>query len=185
MLATVAGREARRPRLPAIRWPHVDAGYDRLTPGLPGRLRDRRRRHRHRPLVAGLRRRRLQLLPRARPGGRRHPQPGAGQRRLRRRPAAVRRPEHLEGEAAHHRGAARRRPPARHARRCSHSYPHCWRHKTPVIYRAAAQWFVRMDEGDGVFTVDKAPQDPAPDGARGDRRDRASIPRTAAPACAT
>ena len=40
----------------------------------------------------------------------------------------------------------------------SHSYPHCWRHKTPVIYRAAAQWFVRMDEGAGVFTVDKAPQ---------------------------
>lgn len=36
-----------------------------------------------------------------------------------------------------------------------HSYPHCWRHKTPVIYRAAAQWFVRMDEGDGVFTKDK------------------------------
>ncbi|ACB33505.1 isoleucyl-tRNA synthetase [Leptothrix cholodnii SP-6] len=39
-----------------------------------------------------------------------------------------------------------------------HSYPHCWRHKTPVIYRAAAQWFVRMDEGDGVFTTDKAPK---------------------------
>ena len=38
-----------------------------------------------------------------------------------------------------------------------HSYPHCWRHKTPVIYRAAAQWFVRMDEGEGVCTVDKAP----------------------------
>jgi isoleucyl-tRNA synthetase len=34
----------------------------------------------------------------------------------------------------------------------SHSYPHCWRHKTPVIYRAAAQWFIRMDEGEGVFT---------------------------------
>ncbi|MBI1626741.1 isoleucine--tRNA ligase [Comamonas suwonensis] len=33
-----------------------------------------------------------------------------------------------------------------------HSYPHCWRHKTPVIYRAAAQWFIRMDEGEGVFT---------------------------------
>src|SRR3990167_7718191 len=31
----------------------------------------------------------------------------------------------------------------------THSYPHCWRHKTPVIYRAAAQWFVRMDEGEG------------------------------------
>ena len=40
----------------------------------------------------------------------------------------------------------------------THSYPHCWRHKTPVIYRAAAQWFVRMDEGVGIFTRDKAPQ---------------------------
>jgi len=40
----------------------------------------------------------------------------------------------------------------------THSYPHCWRHKTPVIYRAAAQWFIRMDEGEGVFTQDKAPK---------------------------
>jgi isoleucyl-tRNA synthetase len=39
-----------------------------------------------------------------------------------------------------------------------HSYPHCWRHKTPVIYRAAAQWFVRMDEGTGVFAKDAPPQ---------------------------
>ncbi|MBE0472838.1 isoleucine--tRNA ligase [Rhodoferax sp.] len=39
----------------------------------------------------------------------------------------------------------------------THSYPHCWRHKTPVIYRAAAQWFIRMDAGEGVFTKDKAP----------------------------
>ena len=27
----------------------------------------------------------------------------------------------------------------------NHSYMHCWRHKTPVIYRATAQWFVGMD----------------------------------------
>jgi len=40
----------------------------------------------------------------------------------------------------------------------THSYPHCWRHKTPVIYRAAAQWFIRMDAGEGVFTQDKAPK---------------------------
>jgi isoleucyl-tRNA synthetase len=44
----------------------------------------------------------------------------------------------------------------------THSYPHCWRHKTPVIYRAAAQWFIRMDEetsdSKGVFTQDKAPK---------------------------
>ena len=26
-----------------------------------------------------------------------------------------------------------------------HSYPNCWRHKTPVIFRATAQWFIRMD----------------------------------------
>ncbi|MFZ2386917.1 MAG: isoleucine--tRNA ligase [Polaromonas sp.] len=43
-----------------------------------------------------------------------------------------------------------------------HSYPHCWRHKTPVIYRAAAQWFIRMDEEtpgtQGVFPKDKAGQ---------------------------
>ena len=25
-----------------------------------------------------------------------------------------------------------------------HSYPHCWRHKTPVIYRATPQWFISM-----------------------------------------
>lgn len=26
-----------------------------------------------------------------------------------------------------------------------HSYPHCWRHKTPLIYRATAQWFISME----------------------------------------
>ncbi|MBT8113942.1 MAG: isoleucine--tRNA ligase, partial [Arenicella sp.] len=27
-----------------------------------------------------------------------------------------------------------------------HSYPHCWRHKTPMIYRATAQWFIGMQQ---------------------------------------
>ncbi|OZB32521.1 MAG: isoleucine--tRNA ligase [Ferrovum sp. 34-44-207] len=27
----------------------------------------------------------------------------------------------------------------------NHSYPHCWRHKTPIIFRATAQWFITMD----------------------------------------
>ncbi|HTE43139.1 MAG TPA: isoleucine--tRNA ligase, partial [Steroidobacteraceae bacterium] len=27
-----------------------------------------------------------------------------------------------------------------------HSYPHCWRHKSPVIFRATAQWFVSMEQ---------------------------------------
>jgi len=27
-----------------------------------------------------------------------------------------------------------------------HSYPHCWRHKTPIIFRATPQWFVSMQK---------------------------------------
>ena len=27
-----------------------------------------------------------------------------------------------------------------------HSYPCCWRHKTPIIFRATPQWFVSMDQ---------------------------------------
>ena len=27
-----------------------------------------------------------------------------------------------------------------------HSYPHCWRHKTPMIFRATPQWFISMDK---------------------------------------
>jgi isoleucyl-tRNA synthetase len=30
-----------------------------------------------------------------------------------------------------------------------HSYMHCWRHKTPIIYRASTQWFAAMDEPPG------------------------------------
>ncbi len=30
--------------------------------------------------------------------------------------------------------------------RIEHSYPHCWRHKTPLIFRATAQWFISMDK---------------------------------------
>lgn len=27
-----------------------------------------------------------------------------------------------------------------------HSYPHCWRHKTPLIFRATPQWFISMEQ---------------------------------------
>ena len=27
-----------------------------------------------------------------------------------------------------------------------HSYPHCWRHRTPIIFRATPQWFISMDQ---------------------------------------
>ena len=29
-------------------------------------------------------------------------------------------------------------------RKLKHSYPHCWRHKTPIIFRATPQWFISM-----------------------------------------
>ncbi|SAI63018.1 isoleucyl-tRNA synthetase [Bordetella trematum] len=34
-----------------------------------------------------------------------------------------------------------------------HSYMHCWRHKTPIIYRATSQWFAGMD----VTPIDGGP----------------------------
>ena len=30
----------------------------------------------------------------------------------------------------------------------THSYPHCWRHKTPIAFRATPQWFIAMDQAD-------------------------------------
>jgi isoleucyl-tRNA synthetase len=33
-----------------------------------------------------------------------------------------------------------------------HSYPHCWRHKTPIIFRATTQWFIGMDKAANVGT---------------------------------
>jgi isoleucyl-tRNA synthetase len=32
-----------------------------------------------------------------------------------------------------------------HTEKFTHSYMHCWRHKTPIIYRATTQWFAGMD----------------------------------------
>tara|TARA_R110002110_G_scaffold128033_2_gene307509 strand:- start:2127 stop:4946 length:2820 start_codon:yes stop_codon:yes gene_type:complete len=36
-----------------------------------------------------------------------------------------------------------------HHESIQHSYPHCWRHKTPIIFRATPQWFISMD-GNGL-----------------------------------
>ena len=33
-----------------------------------------------------------------------------------------------------------------HHHALEHSYPHCWRHKTPLIFRATPQWFISMDK---------------------------------------
>jgi isoleucyl-tRNA synthetase len=33
-----------------------------------------------------------------------------------------------------------------HAEKITHSYPHCWRHKTPVIFRSTPQWFLNAQK---------------------------------------
>ena len=106
VVATAHGRGARAHRVP----PSV---LRSRVAGLPRRVRHARAGHRHRPLVAGLRRRRLPVVPPLRHEGRRHPEPGAGRRPLRRRPAVLRRPEDLGGESED------RRQAARSAARCS------------------------------------------------------------------
>ena len=35
-----------------------------------------------------------------------------------------------------------------HSEDYDHSYPHCWRHKTPLMFRATPQWFIGMDKND-------------------------------------
>jgi len=45
----------------------------------------------------------------------------------------------------------------------SHSYPHCWRHKTPIIFRATTQWFIGMDHRAAMLgdTEHKDKEEPA------------------------
>jgi isoleucyl-tRNA synthetase len=43
-----------------------------------------------------------------------------------------------------------------HAEKFAHSYMHCWRHKTPIIYRATTQWFAGMDDVPGYRGVKPA-----------------------------
>ncbi len=43
-------------------------------------------------------------------------------------------------------GLLRQRGMLLHAETFQHSYPHCWRHKTPLIFRATPQWFVSLDQ---------------------------------------
>ena len=52
-----------------------------------------------------------------------------------------------------------------HADRIVHSYPHCWRHKTPIIFRATPQWFFSMDakglRASALDAIDKVQWTPA------------------------
>ncbi len=42
-----------------------------------------------------------------------------------------------------------------HHEQYEHSYPHCWRHKTPIIFRATPQWFIAMEQN-GLLDSAKA-----------------------------
>ncbi len=41
-----------------------------------------------------------------------------------------------------------------HMEKVQHSYPHCWRHKTPIIFRSTPQWFIGMDNVASGVTTD-------------------------------
>jgi len=40
-----------------------------------------------------------------------------------------------------------------HMEKLKHSYPHCWRHKTPIIFRATPQWFIGMEQSEDGATL--------------------------------
>ena len=44
-----------------------------------------------------------------------------------------------------------------HEENYQHSYPFCWRSKTPVIYRAMDQWFIRIDNPFSAVAADGSP----------------------------
>ncbi|WP_020411439.1 isoleucine--tRNA ligase [Microbulbifer variabilis] len=46
-----------------------------------------------------------------------------------------------------------------HQDKLEHSYPHCWRTKTPLIYRATPQWFISMQQNDLLEQAQKAADD--------------------------
>jgi isoleucyl-tRNA synthetase len=56
--------------------------------------------------------------------------------------------EHVFKANAHVIEALKAKGTLLHEEAVRHSYPHCWRHKTPIIFRATPQWFISMDQKD-------------------------------------
>jgi len=54
--------------------------------------------------------------------------------------------EHVFAANDHVIEVLRERDALLHAEKLTHSYPCCWRHKTPIIFRATPQWFIGMDK---------------------------------------
>ena len=63
-----------------------------------------------------------------------------------------------------------------HQENYHHSYPHCWRSKTPIIFRAMDQWFIKIDHKVGQASrlpserVSASGQEAAPTRRRGQAR---------------
>ncbi len=117
------------------------ADHARRLPGARRGLRGHRRGHRRRPHGPRLRRGGLRPVRAAgiavvcpvddRARFTAEVPPYAGSARLRR-------------QRPHHRRPARPRAPWWRPRRYTHSYPHCWRTDTPLIYKAVSSWFVEV-----------------------------------------
>ena len=167
---------------------HVDPGYNRESPVYLADYATAEDGTGGRPFLARLWPGRLPVLRRTRLGLRRHPEPGPGQRHLRGRSAAVRRPAHLEGQRGRRPDAAGRRP-ADGARQADAQLPallapQVARHlprRCPVV---RAQWTTRNQATRVSSRQTRRPTACARRRWPPSRR-QASIPRTAAPGCTT
>ncbi|MCK4710479.1 MAG: isoleucine--tRNA ligase, partial [Gammaproteobacteria bacterium] len=54
--------------------------------------------------------------------------------------------EHVFNANEHVVEVLRQKGALQHVEKLRHSYPHCWRHKTPIIFRATPQWFISMEQ---------------------------------------
>ena len=54
--------------------------------------------------------------------------------------------EHVLAANDHVLAVLRERGALLHVESLRHSYPHCWRHKTPILFRATPQWFISMEQ---------------------------------------
>ena len=73
-------------------------------------------------------------------------QPGAARRHLRRAHRPVRRPLGQGRRPGPDRGPARRAAGCCAPRRYEHSYPHCWRCGTPLLYYAKPSWYIATSQ---------------------------------------
>ena len=71
--------------------------------------------------------------------------------------ASARRPVRLQGQRARSSRSSRSKGALFAAGGLSsHDYPHCWRSKTPIVFRAVKQWFIRIDafRADALAAID-------------------------------